>query len=132
MRQQLVETVAGILGEMQKTLYERALKLREENTRPIDDLDEFKAYFTPKDADKPEIHGGFAMCHWSEEADIAELLKDLKVTIRCLPLDGKDEPGRCLFTGKPSRAARCLRKRINRRRVPLAAALGRQCRCRLV
>ena len=33
-RQQLVETVAGILGEMQKTLYERALKLREENTRP--------------------------------------------------------------------------------------------------
>jgi prolyl-tRNA synthetase len=102
-RQKLVETIADILTDMQNMLYQRALKLREENTRPIDNLDEFKAYFTPKDADKPEIHGGFALCHWSEDPSVDELLKDLKVTIRCIPLDAKEESGRCIFTGKPSR-----------------------------
>jgi prolyl-tRNA synthetase len=30
-----------------------------------------------------------------------ELLKELKV-IRCVPLDVPEEPGRCIFTGKPS------------------------------
>ncbi|MEY3491922.1 MAG: hypothetical protein RL309_1050, partial [Verrucomicrobiota bacterium] len=30
-------------------------------------------------------------------------LKDeLKVTIRCIPLDAKDEPGKCVVTGEPS------------------------------
>ncbi len=31
-----------------------------------------------------------------------ELLKELKVTIRCVPLAGPEEPGKCIFTGKPS------------------------------
>ena len=101
-RQKLVETIADILADMQNALYQRALKLREENTRPIDNLDEFKAYFTAKDADKPEIHGGFALCHWAEDPSVDELLKELKVTIRCIPLDAAEEPGRCIFTGKPS------------------------------
>jgi prolyl-tRNA synthetase len=102
-REKLVQTVADILTDIQNTLYQRALRLREENTRPIDNVDDFKAYFTPKDADKPEIHGGFALCHWAEDPAVDELLKELKVTIRCLPLDAADEPGRCIFTGKPSR-----------------------------
>ena len=28
--------------------------------------------------------------------------KEFKATIRCLPFDGPQEPGVCLFTGKPS------------------------------
>jgi prolyl-tRNA synthetase len=101
-RQKLVETVSDILTDMQNALFQRALRLREENTRKIENLDDFKAYFTPKNADEPEIHGGFAMCHWSEDPTVHELLKDLKVTIRCLPLDAAEESGRCIFTGKPS------------------------------
>ena len=31
-----------------------------------------------------------------------EKLKELKVTIRCIPLDAEDEPGKCIFTGQPS------------------------------
>jgi prolyl-tRNA synthetase len=101
-RQQLIETAPQILTQIQDSLFERALKLREENTCNIDSLDEFKAYFTPKNEAKPEIHAGFAHCHWSEDPAMHELLKDLKVTIRCVPLDAPDEPGRCIFTGKPS------------------------------
>ncbi len=76
--------------------------MQQQHTRPIDSLTDFRDFFTPRNSDKPEIHGGFALCHWHEDAPVEDLLKELKVTIRCLPLDGEEEPGRCLFSGKPS------------------------------
>jgi prolyl-tRNA synthetase len=30
-------------------------------------------------------------------------LKELKTTIRCVPLDSQDAQGKCIFTGQPSR-----------------------------
>ena len=35
-------------------------------------------------------------------ASMDEKLKELKVTVRCVPLDTDDEPGKCIFTGQPS------------------------------
>jgi len=102
-RAQFLAEAAGMLDEIQQGLFERAVALREANTRRIDSLEEFREYFTPGSDDKPEIHGGFAWCHWSESPELDEQLKQLKVTIRCLPLDAEDEPGKCLFTGQPSR-----------------------------
>ena len=101
-RGQLAAGVIGILDEIQQGLYDRALKLRQENTRDIDSLDEFKAYFTPKNANKPEIHGGFAVCHFVDEPEIDSILKPLKVTPRCIPLEQEEEQGTCIFTGKPT------------------------------
>jgi prolyl-tRNA synthetase len=103
-RADFVGKVGQLLEAMQQSLYGRALKLRTDHTRNIDSLDDFRAYFTPQNADEPEIHGGFAMSHWNDEDEsIAEILKDLKVTIRCIPLDAETEPGSCIFTGKPSK-----------------------------
>jgi prolyl-tRNA synthetase len=101
-RAQFIETAPQILTQIQEGLFERALKLRAENTCTIDSLDDFKAYFTPKNDAKPEIHAGFAHCHWCEDPAMHELLKELKVTIRCVALDAPEEAGRCIFTGKPS------------------------------
>ena len=101
-RDEIVANVAQLLDEIQNGLFQKALEMREENTTQIDSLDDFKAYFTPKDENKSEIHGGFAWCHWSEGPEVEEIIKDLKVTIRCVPLDQNDEPGTCIFTGKPS------------------------------
>ncbi len=78
-------------------------RLRLEHTRKIDSLDEFRAFFTPQNADQPEIHGGFALCHWAEDPAVEPLLNELKVTIRCIPFERDEEPGTCLFTGRPSR-----------------------------
>ncbi len=101
-RAELLATMPQILEDMQQTLYDRALQMRHENTRRIDSLDEFREYFTPQNADKPEIHGGFAMCHWAEDPAADEILKELKVTIRCIPLEGEEEEGTCIFTQRPS------------------------------
>lgn len=101
-RAEFISKLPEILDEIQAGLYQRALTMREENTRPIDSLDEFKAYFTAKNAKKPEIHGGFAVCHFVDEPEIDKILKPLKVSPRCIPLDQEEEPGTCLFTGKPT------------------------------
>jgi prolyl-tRNA synthetase len=101
-RNEFVANISKTLEEIQNGLFQRALQLRKENTRTIDNLDEFRDYFTPKNSEKPELHGGFAMCHWCEDPAVDEVLKELKVTIRCVPLEGDGETGTCLFTGKPS------------------------------
>ena len=68
----------------------------------IETKDEFYDFFTPKNAAKPEIHGGFALAHWNGSREVEEQIKnDLKVTIRVIPL-GESAPGRCIFTGEPS------------------------------
>ena len=101
-RAEFVSTIAATLAEMQQGLFDQALALRESVTQPIDALDEFKEFFTPENLDKPEIHGGLALTHFAEDPAVDKVLADMKVTIRCLPLDAKAEPGKCIFTGKPS------------------------------
>ncbi len=103
-REEFIATACDILDEIQSALFARAKNFREERTTEIDNRDDFVAFFTPKNKEKPEPHGGFALCHWAGEDDpeIDALLKKLKVTPRCIPLDGEKRDGECVFTGKPS------------------------------
>ena len=102
-RAEFVGTITQRLEEIQQNLFRRALELRESNTREISDWNEFQEFFTPQNADQPEIHGGFAACHFVDEPEMQEKLKDLKVTPRCIPFDEEPTPGTCLFTGKPTK-----------------------------
>jgi prolyl-tRNA synthetase len=97
-------TLPGLLQEIQDNLYNKALALREQHTVKIDDEKAFYAFFTPKNPNKPEIHGGFALAHFNGSRAVEEKLKnDLKVTVRCIPHELDAEPGTCIFTGEPSR-----------------------------
>ncbi|MCH2061953.1 MAG: proline--tRNA ligase [Verrucomicrobiales bacterium] len=103
-REEALSGMAKILGDIQQSLLERATSLREEHSRKIDSMDDFVAYFTAENSDKPEIHGGFALCHWAgSNEDEEKLAKDYKVTIRCIPNNEEFiEEGSCILTGKPS------------------------------
>ncbi|WP_149498452.1 proline--tRNA ligase [Roseiconus lacunae] len=101
-RAEVVGKIADLLGEVQQNLFDRAAQLRSDNTVTITSEADFRDYFTPKNPDSPEIHGGFAMCHFSDEDSLQDLLKELKVTIRCVPSDNNDTPGTCFATGKPA------------------------------
>ncbi|MCG8583167.1 MAG: proline--tRNA ligase, partial [Pirellulales bacterium] len=109
-RQEFVETVTQTLEDMQNALFDRAKDLRDDNTRSVDSLDDLTEYFTPSSADKPEIHGGFAVCHFNDGPEADEYLKKNKLTIRCIPLDGEDDPGTCILTGNPSAKRSILAK----------------------
>jgi prolyl-tRNA synthetase len=101
-----VNRAVDTLHSIQQNLLERARQFRDANTRRINSKDEFYAFFTPKDAARPEIHGGFALTHWDGSRSVEEQIKnDLKVTIRCVPFDDPANPpeaGTCPFTGNPS------------------------------
>jgi prolyl-tRNA synthetase len=101
-RVELATTIVKTLDEIQHALQARATKLREDVSVQIDNLQEFEAFFTPKNADQPEIHAGLAYSHFAESPEMDEKLKELKVTARCIPLNGEQDAGKCIFTGRPS------------------------------
>ena len=101
-----------MLDEIQHGLLQRALKLREEATVRIDSLKEFEAYFTPKNEERPEIHGGLAYSHFVESPEMDEKLKALKVTARCVPLGGERNRASVFSPGSRASGAGCLRRRI--------------------
>jgi prolyl-tRNA synthetase len=104
--EEVIRSIPEILNEIQTGLYQRAKELRDRHTVKIDSKADFYDFFTPKNAERPEIHGGFALAHWSGDPAIeAQIKEDLKVTIRCIPTgpNFKDEtPGKCIFSGAPS------------------------------
>jgi prolyl-tRNA synthetase len=103
-RTEFLATIADVLDSIQKNLFEKAKAFRDSNIKRIDSKDDFYAFFTPNNKEKPEIHGGFAYSHWDGSAEVEEKVKnDLNVTIRCIPVDNDLEDGSCIISGKPSK-----------------------------
>lgn len=88
--------VANLLDEIQKNLFNRAVKYREEHTTSVDNFDDFKGALEEK--------GGFISAHWDGTTETEKKIKELtKATIRCIPNDVEMEDGQCVLTGKPSK-----------------------------
>lgn len=104
-RDEFTATIADTLADIQQGLLARARAFRDEHTRVIADWDEFSAFFTPQNSEKPEIHGGFALSHWCESPACEQRVNDeLSVSIRCLPLDCEAHgAGKCIACGGPAR-----------------------------
>ena len=95
MDDQLTKKVSELLDDIQANLYNRALEHRTANSHKVDTYDEFKKII--------ESDGGFVYAHWDGTAETENLIKEeTKATIRCIPLDGEKEEGKCMVTGKPS------------------------------
>lgn len=91
----LPSLIKSRLDEIQQNLFDKAKLHRDENTRSADNWEEFK--------DLIENVGGFVEAHWDGTPETEEKIKELtKATIRCIPLDAKQEDGQCVLTGKPS------------------------------
>lgn len=100
-RKEVIATAPGILQEMQQGLFDRALQYREEHTHEIDNLDEFREFF--RTTDEKKIEGGFVLSPWVDDPEVVKLLKELKVTTRCIPENQEEIDGKCIFTGKPTK-----------------------------
>ncbi len=83
-----------ILDEIQLGLFERAVAFREAHTVRLESTVEATDYFARDDA-------GFAWVHVADDPAVTALFDPLKVTVRCIPMDGPDEPGTCIVTGQP-------------------------------
>ncbi len=87
--------VADLLNKIQENLFLRSAAFRTEHTTEVQDYAEFKEVL--------EAKGGFVSAHWDGTAETEEKIKqETKATIRCIPLDAKEEEGKCIYTGAPS------------------------------
>ena len=101
--EQLPTEVTSLLDAIQKGMYTQARHLRETHIRKdLTNLDDLKKFFTPKNPEKPEIHGGFVLAKWCGDPETEKLLEELKVSIRCLPINQSKTEGKCILTGRPA------------------------------
>jgi len=105
----LIEGIGGVLEEMQTGLLERARAYREANTKRLSSLAEVTEFFA-EPAKGKGLHGGFAIVQVADDPAVAAALDPLKVTVRCIPTDGPDEPGTCIITGQPTTRPSVLAK----------------------
>ncbi len=97
----LKEKLPAILQEIQDQYFNDACAFRKEHLYShITNFEELKAFFTPKNSEKPEAHGGFVLAKWCGDPESEKMLDDLKVSIRCLPLKQSGTEGTCILTGK--------------------------------
>ncbi|RLS95320.1 MAG: proline--tRNA ligase [Planctomycetota bacterium] len=105
-RDEFVATITTILEDMQSGLFARAKAHREQNSKRVDSRAEFEAFFGSKNDSEDgggSVQGGFALAHYSPDPKVEDELKaKFAVTCRCIPIDGDEEPGVCIFTGRPS------------------------------
>jgi prolyl-tRNA synthetase len=87
--------IPKLLDDIQSNIYQRALKFKGEVTTQVDTYADFKKVLDEK--------GGFISAHWDGTKETEAAIKEeTKATIRCIPLDAKEEAGVCMYSGKPS------------------------------
>ena len=87
--------VVKLLDDIQANIYTKALNHRLSMTTKVDTWEEFKEQIEK---------GGFILAHWDGTTETEEKIKEeTKATIRCIPLDGEEEEGKCVYTAKPSK-----------------------------
>ncbi len=92
----LATAIVQLLDDIQQNMYNKALAFRKERITNADNWDEFVKLLDEK--------GGFISAHWDGTGETEDKIKEqTKATIRCIPLNNKQENGVCILTGKPSK-----------------------------
>ena len=92
------QVLVALMDEIQKSMFERAKAQRDARLIKVDSWSEFKARL------EEDGHGNFLLAHWDGTAETEKKIKEqTKATIRCIPLDGVEEEGVCVLSGKPSK-----------------------------
>ncbi|HNA97716.1 MAG TPA: proline--tRNA ligase, partial [Chitinophagaceae bacterium] len=87
--------IQNLLKEIQQNLFDKAKAYRDSHITNANSWDEFVKLLDEK--------GGFIAAHWDGTAETEEAIKEkTKATIRCIPLENKQEDGVCVLTGKAS------------------------------
>jgi len=89
----LFSMVKHLLEDIQTSMFQRALKFRNDNTYEVDNYTDFKRIIES---------GGFVKAFWAGDGKMeAKIQEETKATVRCIPFDQK-QTGTCFYTGKPA------------------------------
>jgi prolyl-tRNA synthetase len=92
----IAKTIKDLLESIQNDLFSKALKFRDAHITEVNNFEEFKEVIKNK--------GGFVSAHWDGTVETEKRIKELtKATLRCIPLNAKEEDGLCVLTGNASK-----------------------------
>ena len=88
--------IVSLLDQIQGNIFQKALNYRNSMITEVNTWEEFIEVLDNK--------GGFVSAHWDGTPETEVAIKEAtKATIRCIPLDVKEEEGKCIYSGKPSK-----------------------------
>ena len=92
----IITHIEQLLKDIQTNIYQKALAYRDSHITEVNSYEEFKEVLENK--------GGFISAHWDGTPETeAKIKEETQATIRCIPLDQKEEAGTCIYSGKPSK-----------------------------
>ncbi len=94
-QERALQAIPEYLEQVQKGLLDRARERLARQTHRVDSYAQMREIL--------ESEGGFIAAHWdgTTETELA-IKEETGATIRCIPLEGEVEEGRCIYTGRPS------------------------------
>ena len=89
----IIHDVKVLLEDIQRDMYDRALRRREEMTYTVTDLEEFETIMNS--------HPGFVKAMWCGNAECEEKIKEIRGTkSRCIPFTDEKISDKCVVCGK--------------------------------
>jgi len=91
-----IQIIKEILNQIQKDMLTKQEKFLRDNTHEAADYEQFKKIM--------EDQRGFIKAFWCEDSECeARIKEETKASTRCLPLDAKEEKGKCVYCGKAAK-----------------------------
>ncbi|MFC4094511.1 proline--tRNA ligase [Euzebyella saccharophila] len=92
---EVVSKIEFLLEDIQKNIFKKANTYTQDNITEVNSYEEFKEVL--------EAKGGFISAHWDGTiASENKIKEETKATIRCIPIDAKEEEGSCIISGEKS------------------------------
>ncbi|HOZ51371.1 MAG TPA: proline--tRNA ligase [Chitinophagaceae bacterium] len=92
----LEDHIVNLLDEIQMSIFNKAQDFRNQHITEVNSWEEFVKTLDEK--------GGFVSAHWDGTPETEEKIKtQTKATIRCIPLNNKQESGICILSGNESK-----------------------------
>jgi prolyl-tRNA synthetase len=92
-----------LLEEIQDSYLQQARTFQQQHIHTdLQDFAALESFFMAPEGTSVTNSGGFVRAKWCGDAETEALLEPLKVSIRCLPHDQNNTPGRCILTGRPA------------------------------
>ena len=90
------DKISNYLIEIQNNIYKKANDFKIKNSHKAKNYEDFKNIIKNK--------SGFVYAHWDGTVETEEKIKkETKATIRCIPINKKQNEGKCIVTGKKSK-----------------------------
>lgn len=95
-RNGLINELSGLMDQVQKSIFQSALKFRQDNTVKVETYDQFKETLKGRNV--------FIEAYWDgNDEEEGRVKADTKATVRVLPFDKEEEEGKCMMSGRPTR-----------------------------